>query len=59
MISQVQQNIGMRISGMVGARRLRIVVTMLIEPMIDDMPRMCTAKMAMSMPMPIWIDRGG
>gem|GEM_PF-509611 len=58
-ISQVQQNIGMRMRVMPGARRLRIVVTMLIDPMIDDMPRMCTAKIAMSMPMPIWMDSGG
>jgi hypothetical protein len=52
-ISQVQQNSGMRISVMPGARRLRMVVMMLIEPRIELMPRMCTAKIVRSMPMPI------
>ena len=37
-ISQVQQKRGIFISVMPGARMLRIVVTMLIEPMIEDMP---------------------
>ena len=37
----------------------RMVVMMLIEPMIDDAPMMCTAKIIMSMPMPAWTDRGG
>ena len=59
MISQVQTNIGIFISVMPGARMLRIVVMMLIEPMIDDAPRMWTAKIAMSMPGPIWTDSGG
>jgi hypothetical protein len=58
-MSQVQQNSGIFISVMPGARMLRIVVTMLIEPMIDEMPRMCTAKIAMSMPMPICTVSGG
>ena len=41
MISQVQQNIGIFISVIPGARMLRMVVTMLIEPMIDEAPMMC------------------
>ena len=52
-MSQVQTNIGIRISVMPGARMFRIVVMMLIEPMIDDAPRMCSAKIARSMPGPI------
>ena len=43
---------------MPGARMLRIVVMMLIEPMIDEAPMMCTAKIARSMPGPIWIESG-
>ncbi len=57
-MSQVQTNIGMRIIVMPGARMLRIVVMMLIDPMIDETPMMCTAKIAMSMPMPICTDSG-
>ena len=49
----------MRISVMPGARIFRIVVMILIEPMIEDIPRMCTAKMVRSIPMPIWIASGG
>ena len=37
---------------------LRMVTMMLIEPMIDEAPMMCTAKIARSMPGPIWIDSG-
>src|SRR4051794_28579672 len=43
---------------MPGARMFRIVTMMLIEPMIDDAPMMCNAKIAMSMPGPIWVDNG-
>src|SRR5450830_257718 len=43
---------------MPGARMLRMVTMMLIEPMIDDAPMMCMAKMAMSIPGPIWVDNG-
>jgi hypothetical protein len=57
-ISQLQTNSGMRMSDMPGARMLRIVVMMLIEPMIDDAPMMCSAKIAMSMPGPICTDNG-
>ena len=53
MISQVQTNSGMRISVIPGARMLRMVVMMLIEPRIELMPRMWTAKIVKSMPMPI------
>ncbi len=43
----------MRISVIPGARMLRMVVMMLIEPMIELMPSRCTAKIVRSMPMPI------
>jgi len=52
-ISQVQTNIGIFISVMPGARMFRMVTTMLIEPMIDEAPRMCIAKMPASMDGPI------
>src|SRR3954468_10876969 len=58
-ISQVQQNSGSFISVIPGARRLRMVVMMLIEPMIDDAPMMWMAKIVMSMPMPFWMESGG
>ena len=53
MISQVQQNSGIFISVMPGARMFRIVTMMLIEPMIELAPRMCIAKMAASIDGPI------
>ena len=53
MISQVQQNIGIFISVMPGARMLRMVTMMLIEPMIDEAPMMCIAKMPASIDGPI------
>src|SRR6188768_979512 len=52
-MSQVQQNIGIFISDMPGARMLRMVTMMLIEPMIEEAPRMCIAKMPASMEGPI------
>jgi len=52
-ISQVQANIGIFISVMPGARMLRMVTMMLIEPMIDDAPMMCIAKIAASIDGPI------
>jgi hypothetical protein len=52
-ISQVQANSGIFISVMPGARMLRIVTTMLIEPMIELAPRTCIAKMPASMLGPI------
>ncbi len=57
-ISHVQQNIGIFISVMPGARMFRMVTMMLIAPMIDEAPMMCTAKIAMSMPGPICTDSG-
>src|SRR5574342_645547 len=57
-ISQVHTNRGIFISVMPGARMLRMVVMMLIEPMIDDAPMMCNAKIARSMPGPIWVESG-
>src|SRR6476660_1314912 len=58
-MSQVQTNSGIFSSVMPGARMFRIVVMMLIDPMIDDAPMMCTAKIVMSMPMPVCTDKGG
>ena len=49
---------GILISVIPGARRFRMVVMMLIEPMIEDMPRIWTAKMVRSMPMPCWTVSG-
>ena len=43
MISQVHTNIGIFIIVMPG-RMFRMVVMMLIEPMIDEAPMMCTTK---------------
>jgi hypothetical protein len=58
-MSQVQQNSGIRISVIPGARKLRIVVMMLIEPMIDDAPRMWIAKIVRSIPIPACTVSGG
>ena len=58
-MSQVHTNSGIFISVMPGARRLRIVVMILIEPMIDDAPMMWMAKIVRSMPMPACTDSGG
>ena len=58
MISHVHTNSGIFISVMPGARMLRMVVMMLIEPMIEDAPMMCSAKIARSMPGPICIESG-
>ncbi len=57
-ISQVQQNSGIFISVMPGARMFRMVTMMLIAPMMDDAPMMCSANIAMSMPGPICTDSG-
>src|SRR5947209_11595442 len=43
---------------MPGARRLKMVTMILIEPMIDDTPMMWMAKMVISIPIPIWVDSG-
>ena len=53
MISQVQQNSGIFISVMPGARMFRMVTMMLIEPMIELAPMMCIAKMPTSIDGPI------
>ncbi len=42
-ISQVQTNSGILSRVMPGARMFRMVAITLIEPMIDEMPIMCTA----------------
>src|SRR3954454_6856189 len=57
-MSQPHTNSGMRMSDMPGARMLRIVVMMLIDPMIEDAPMMCRAKIAMSIPGPICTESG-
>ena len=58
MINHVQQNSGIFISVMPGARMLRMVTTMLIEPMIELAPRMCIAKMPASIEGPICSVKG-
>src|SRR5512134_1125511 len=58
-MSQVHANIGIFISVMPGARMLRMVAMMLIEPRIDDMPSMWIDRRVKSVPMPPWIDSGG
>ena len=57
-ISQVQQKSGIFISGMSGARMFRMVVMMLMAPMMEEIPIRWTAKIAMSIPIPCWVDRG-
>src|SRR5690606_30140687 len=52
-ISQVQQNMGIFISVMPGARMFSTVTMMLIEPMMDEAPRMCIAKIPTSIDGPI------
>ena len=58
-ISHVHTKSGIFIIVIPGARMFRMVVMMLIEPMIDDAPMMCTAKIVRSMPMPVCTDSGG
>src|SRR5690606_4833701 len=57
-IIQVQQNIGIFISVMPGARMFRMVTMTLMAPMMDEAPMMWMAKMARSMPGPICADSG-
>ncbi len=57
-MSQVHANIGIFISVMPGARMFRMVTMMLIEPMIDEAPMMCIAKMPASIEGPICSVRG-
>ncbi len=57
-MSHVHTKSGIFMSVMPGARMLRMVVTMLIEPMIDDAPRMCSANIAKSIPGPICVESG-
>ena len=52
-MSQVQQNIGIFMSVMPGARMFKMVTMMLIDPMMDEAPRMCMAKMPASIDGPI------
>ena len=58
-MSHDQQNSGIFIIVMPGARRFRIVVMMLIDPMIDDAPMMWIAKIVRSIPMPACTVSGG
>ena len=44
---------------MPGARMLRMVVMMLIDPMMEEAPMIWRAKIIMSMPMPICTESGG
>ena len=48
-MSQVQANMGIFISVIPGARMLRMVTMMLIEPMMEDAPSTCRAKIPASM----------
>ena len=48
MISQLQQNMGIFISVMPGARMFRMVTMMLMAPMMEEAPMMCSEKMAAS-----------
>jgi hypothetical protein len=57
-ISQPQAKSGSFIIVMPGARRLKMVTMMLIEPRIEEMPRMWIEKMAKSTPMPPCTDSG-
>ena len=50
---------GIFISVMPGARMLSKVVMMFIDPMIDDAPRICIAKIVMSTPIPPCVTSGG
>ncbi len=52
-MSQVQANMGIFIKVMPGARMFRMVTMMLIEPMMDEAPRMCMAKIPASIEGPI------
>ena len=52
-INQVQQNIGIFMSVMPGARIFKMVTMILIEPIIEEAPKRCNAKMAISIPGPI------
>src|SRR6478609_7309649 len=58
-MSHVHTKSGSFIIVMPGARMLRMVVMMLIEPMIDDAPMMWTAKIVRSMPIGACTDNGG
>src|SRR5665213_1097087 len=49
---------GIFISVMPGARMFRMVTMMLIEPMMDEAPMRCMAKMVESMDIPICSDSG-
>ena len=46
--NQVQQNIGNFIIVIPGARMFKMVAMMLMEPMIDEIPIMCTEKIIKS-----------
>ena len=58
-MSHAQQSIGIFISVIPGARRFRIVVMMLMDPMIDEAPMMWIAKIVRSIPMPACTVSGG
>src|SRR3954465_2815282 len=58
-MSHDQQKSGIFINVMPGARRLRIVVMMLIEPMIDDAPMIWIAKNVRAMLIGASTDSGG
>ena len=57
-ISQPQANSGSFIMVMPGARMLKMVTMMLMEPMTEEIPSRWMAKMAKSTPMPPCTDSG-
>ena len=57
--SQVQQNIGMSIRPMPGARMLNRVTMMLIEASTEEMPSRWMAKIRKSIDMPTCSESGG
>ena len=57
--SQAQTKIGSLNQVIPGARMLTIVVTILIEAMIEEIPRIWIVKIAKSMPIPACTDSGG
>jgi len=58
-INQVQTNNGIFISVIAGARMLKIVAMMLIAPMMEETPNMCTANTANGKALPVCMTNGG
>lgn len=56
MISYVQQNIGIFVSVIPGACILRMVTTVLVAPIVGDASMVWIAKIAVSIPEPVYTD---